>query len=145
MSTKYTIEVDKARSAVASARGEFDDLFGHEGRIEEAGESLADAVEEDEINSALNQVFSDFLKPWTVTFVDHGKNLLNAADSIISEFVVADGKMEDSGNSREVREIGKIIDTVDDTPDFDPESSTSSTSAANTYGGTNSNDGKYDW
>ncbi|WP_372699022.1 hypothetical protein [Arthrobacter sp. JSM 101049] len=145
MSTKYNIQVTDARSAVTSARNEFDDLDGQEGRIEVAGEALANALEEDALNTALKQVFSDFLKPWTVTLVDHGNNLLNAADSIISEFVAADGDMEDSANKQHVRDIAKIIDTVDDTPDYDPKSSTSSTSAANTYGGANSSDGRYEW
>lgn len=145
MSTKYNIQVTDARAAVTNARNEFDDLDGQEGRIEVAGEALANALDEDRLNTALVRVFSDFLKPWTVTLVDHGNNLLNAADTIVSEFVAADGDMEDAANKQHVRDIAKIIDTVDDTPDYDPASSSSSTSAANTYGGTNSSDGRHEW
>lgn len=149
--TKYNIDVPSARSAVSGARGEFDDLYGHEGLIEEAGEGLADAVEESKINDALKENFSGFLKPWTVTLVNHGENLLDAADSIISAFVQADGDMEDSANNVERGNIKRATERIDDIPAYDPNlpsSSSSSTGSENTHGGKNSNDSKdggYDW
>lgn len=145
---KYTIDVAAAQAAVSGARGEFDDLYGHEGRIEVAGEHLAQAAEEDKINSALRQAFVDFLKPWTVSLVTQGRNILDAGDSIISEFVTADGKMEDAGNVLKRASIEMLANSVDDVPDYDAGASTSSTSPANTFGGKNSNpssnDG-YEW
>lgn len=149
--TKYNIDVASARGAASGARGEFDDLYGHEGLIEEAGEGLADAVEESKINDALKENFSGFLKPWTATLINHGKNLLNAADTIISTFVEADGDMEDSANKTRRDNITKATERIDDTPAYDPNvpsSSSSSTSAENSHGGNNSNnseDGGHDW
>lgn len=149
--TKYKIDVAAARSAVSSARGEFDDLHGHEGLIEEAGELLADAVDESKINDALRENFTGFLKPWTVTFVNHGENLLDAADSIISAFIDADSKMEGAGSFAERGSIKSAVESIDDLPAYDPSRSssmTSATSAANTHGGKDSNGSEgegYDW
>ena len=118
MPGKYEINVGDARAAVSGARSNFDDLHGHEAKIKASSGELADASREPKIEAALQQVFDDFLKPWTATFVEHGDNILAAADSIISEFVAADGEMESAANLLRQADIQHRVETIDDTPDY---------------------------
>lgn len=117
----YNIDVAPARAAISAARGRWDDIDGIEHEIELTGEAAATASKEDSINSALQEAFTDFLRPFVVTMIKSGRQTFVCGDNVVTTFENADTAASDVADARQEEAIGQIkhaTEIVDATPSY---------------------------
>lgn len=136
----YNIDAPAARGVVSAARGRFDDLDGMENTIEVAGEAVADAAVEADINTALKSAFSDFLRPFVVTMISTADNIFTTTDSVINTYDNADTQMSDEVKTQAVQDMVYDAKAYDNVPDY-----SASDSTAGDGQGADANTEGYDW
>lgn len=136
----YDIDPDAARPIVQRARGRFDDLNGMENTLETTGEAVADAADEDKINTALKNAQTNFLHPFTVTMIRTAESIFDGTDNVINIYDNADTDMSEAARDKAVEDMKWENGQYDNVPDY-----TSSDSTAADGQGAAPNTEGYDW
>ena len=102
-----------ARGIINKARGRFDDIDGIEWEIETTGEGAANAAKESSINNALQDAFTNFLRPFVVTMITAGRKSFDGTESIINIYDNADTNMTSAP-----QQMQNEIELMDDLPEY---------------------------
>lgn len=138
----YSIDPAVARGVVNSARNRFDDLHGMENTLETTGEAVAVAADEDEINTALQESFTNFLRPFVVTMITSATSIFTATDDVINIYDNADTTMADDSDAQEqaVDDMAAKAKTYDNVADY-----SDTVSTADDGQGPAANENGHDW
>lgn len=114
----YDIDTEASRTVVKNARDRFDDMNGMEHSLQGANAKVSDAAQEEDITAALETCYSQFLRPFTVTMIETGKNIFDATDSLINAYDNGDSEMSDRAKSEAVEDMGGAIGQYEDIPNY---------------------------
>lgn len=131
----YDISPGAVRGVISTARSTWSALHGLENTIEGSGEAAATATKEDEINTAMQHAFTNFLRPFTVLMVDMGDQCFDGADNVIDIYDNSDTEMSDTARKEA---MGNALADSQELTDYNGTSSTGGERPAPIDGG-------YDW
>ncbi|NUL47637.1 hypothetical protein F7P69_20880 [Cellulosimicrobium funkei] len=112
----YDINVDEARGVVSTARTTFTALEGIENSIQTDADAAAGATEEGEIQQAMTDVLTNFLRPFVVTMVNSGKHVFDTTDNVITTYDNADSDI--SLQSSAATDMVEDVADIGETPDY---------------------------
>lgn len=131
----YKIDTpDDVRGIINRARGRFDDIDGIEWKIETTGEAAANAAKEADINDAMKDAYTNFLRPFVVTMISAGRKVFDGTESVVNIYDNADTTMSQSAG-----QIENEIELMDDLPDY------KSSTKTGEYSPVVTSPGGYDW
>ncbi|GAB3753101.1 hypothetical protein GCM10027591_01390 [Zhihengliuella somnathii] len=130
----WTLDAGGAQSAIDNTKTEWADLDGHEGKIQTAMSTCAEAALEDEIFNALNNLHDNAINPLTVTMIRSGYSAVNAAQDVVNTLKDSNDEMTSDAKSA----VEDAIRGANQTPDYKPGDSTATTPVL-----TSQNPGKY--